>query len=224
MHGSWCWQRVARSLAGLGHHVVAVDLPGRADRVNLADHVAVVVSAIDAGPSAVLVAHSLGGVVCSQAAEQRFDSVRGIVFVAAAVPADGESAMEVLQGAQDSHLLKPGVLAISADNVRIAPGCARHVFFNRCSDSDAAWAERQLRPEPTRPLLEPVSLTTRGFGSVPKHYIVTTDDKCFPTATQRFLAERCGATWEEIDSDHSPFLSVAEELSTRMVSTNILSV
>ena len=70
MHGSWCWDRVAKPLRDKGHHVETVDMPGRPGGPqipgpDLASYAATVTAAVDrCDEPVVLVAHSLGGIAC----------------------------------------------------------------------------------------------------------------------------------------------------------------
>jgi pimeloyl-ACP methyl ester carboxylesterase len=75
-HGGWCWDRVTPLLETAGHRVDAIDLPGHgtnpADVVDMtldayARHVADRVEA--AGEPVFLVAHSMGGMSVTAAAE-----------------------------------------------------------------------------------------------------------------------------------------------------------
>jgi pimeloyl-ACP methyl ester carboxylesterase len=76
-HGGWCWERIVPLLGAAGHEVLAPDLPGLgADRTPFAadvlaqwaDFVAGLVRG--AAEPAVLVGHSRGGLVISEAAER----------------------------------------------------------------------------------------------------------------------------------------------------------
>ncbi|WP_405159923.1 alpha/beta hydrolase [Nocardia sp. NBC_01499] len=98
VHGAWadgsCWNKVIERLfdKGVGT-VVASQLPLR----GFADDVAAVTRDLDAlaGPT-ILVGHSYGGAVISQAGSGRAD-VTGLVFVAAYAPAAGQSAFQINQ-------------------------------------------------------------------------------------------------------------------------------
>ena len=47
---------------------------------------------------------------------------------------------------------------------------------------------------------------------VKKTYVGATHDRAVPPALQRVLAERAGAAFQMIDSDHSPFYSARADL------------
>ncbi len=85
-HGAWCWDGVVAQLDQLGVQSVAVELPF----TGFADDVAAARSEIDAAePGAVVVGHSYGGVVITQAAAGA-SHVRHLVYVAAFMTDIGE--------------------------------------------------------------------------------------------------------------------------------------
>ena len=118
-HGGWCWERIAPLLGAAGHEVLAPDLPGMgADRTPFAadvlaqwaDFVAGLVRG--AAEPAVLVGHSRGGLVISEAAERAPDQIRVLVYLAAlllpvgttsrqTLNADGRSVLELSPGWSD---------------------------------------------------------------------------------------------------------------------------
>ena len=74
-HGAWCWSRVVPLLEELGHSADAIDLPGHGDdptpraSVGIGDYVRATGEALAKGPlPAVLVGHSMGGLLISSAA------------------------------------------------------------------------------------------------------------------------------------------------------------
>ncbi|MFD6155312.1 alpha/beta fold hydrolase [Nocardia sp. NPDC060256] len=98
VHGAWadgsCWNKVIERLLDRGFDtVVASQLPLR----GFAGDVAAVTRDLDAltGPT-ILVGHSYGGAVISQAGSGRAD-VTGLVFVAAFAPVAGQSAFQLNQ-------------------------------------------------------------------------------------------------------------------------------
>ncbi|MFF3221563.1 alpha/beta fold hydrolase [Nocardia suismassiliense] len=98
VHGAWAdgssWNKVIERLLDKGFGtVVASQLPLR----GFADDVAAVTRDLDAltGPT-ILVGHSYGGAVISQAGAGRAD-VTGLVFVAAYAPTAGQSAFQINQ-------------------------------------------------------------------------------------------------------------------------------
>jgi pimeloyl-ACP methyl ester carboxylesterase len=220
VHAAWCWETVIGPLTDAGHHVEAIDLPGRAasaadaGHCTLADYVAAISAAATRAPEPpVLVGHSMGGASTSQFAELHPGDLKEVVYVSAVVPRDGESATStLLEAGPDSALLADGAFVVAEDQtVTIPPEHARAGFYARCEEIDVQAALRRICPEPIGPLTEGLRLGP-SFAAVKKTYVGATYDDAVPPALQRVLAERAGASFRTIDSDHSPFYSARDEL------------
>lgn len=224
MHGSWCWDPVVGPLRAAGHQVTAVDLPGRpggppSPAVDMNAYVQVVTAAIDAAPGPVVLAvHSLGGVTASLAAESRAESISRLIFVNSLLVDDGETALgAVLRGGAECVLTREGALVPSADGSTISldsPETGVDAFYNCCDPDVASDAVARLVPEPLPPVLQPLSITARRFGSVAKTYIGARRDHVLPWALQKAMADVYGAEFIELGGDHSPFLSATDDLVT----------
>ena len=107
VHGAFgraaCWDRVAPGLRAAGHTVEAIDLPGQGDdptpveEATLDRYAERVCEALAGGPPAVLVGHSMGGMVITQAAARCPSLVTRLVYVAAFLPWDGMSLIDMTQ-------------------------------------------------------------------------------------------------------------------------------
>ena len=112
VHGAWVdgssWSKVIPLLEAKGLHVVSVQIP----LTSLADDVAATSRALALidGP-VVLVGHSYGGVVITQAGNDQ--KVKGLVYIAAFAPDSGES---VLGLTKTSPVPSPAVSQIQADS------------------------------------------------------------------------------------------------------------
>jgi len=221
-HGAWCWKRIVGPL-GKHHAVEAIDLPGRGqgDLPELAAYLDTVAAAVDhAEPPVVLVGHSLGGVVVSQFAEQRPDAVAGLVLVNALLVEDGEAALpKMLTIGEDWLFARPGALIMAEDGstFAVAPELIVEGFYNCCQPTDAEWAAAQLCPEPLALVTAPLRISSEGFGSVPKTYLGGRHDRVVPWWFQEKMSTAAGASLIDLGGDHSPFLSVPDELITCLV-------
>jgi pimeloyl-ACP methyl ester carboxylesterase len=220
VHGAWCWETVVGPLTDAGHHVEAIDLPGRAataadaSHCTLSDYVAAIGAAVDRAPEPpILVGHSMGGASTSQFAEHHSVDIKEIVYLSAVVPQHGESAVStLLEAGPESALLADGAFVVAEDQtVTIPSEHARAGFYGRCDEADVQAALRRICPEPIGPLAEALQLGP-SFAAVKKTYIGATFDNSVPRALQRVLAERAGAAFQMIDSDHSAFYSARTEL------------
>lgn len=214
-HGAWCWERVRALLEAEGHTTVALDLPGRggspapvAERTlhSYAQAVGRALSA--AGEPAVLVAHSMGGVIATQAAEWQPGSVRRLVYVCAFLPRDGQCLLDLATTDTESAILPALVLDEARGVHSVLPAAHREVFFGDCSPEDADAASARLVEEALAPVATPVQVSAERHGRVPRSYVRTLRDRCLtPTLQARMLAASPCERVHTLDTDHSPFLS-----------------
>jgi pimeloyl-ACP methyl ester carboxylesterase len=228
-HGAWCWEKLVPLLQAAGHRVVAPDLPGSgADTSPLSEatldrYVAAICAVVDEQfEPPILVAHSMGSIVCAQVAERRPKSLAAVVYVCGLLLRSGETLMSFL--GEFAHL---GVRDLVIENMVTREGgavsdfpasAAPAVFYNRCSPADAQWAAQQLRPQANAVYGSAPALTAEGFGRVRRFYVFGLDDLAVPITFQRLMVERtpCERTFE-LDTDHSPFLSAPDQLAGVLV-------
>lgn len=219
-HGAWCWYKVIPRLEKLGHRVIAPDLPGLGrdktapNRVSLPMWRNFVCKLIDAQPEpVVLVGHSRGGIVISEAAEHRPDRIRTLVYLSAFLPQNGQSLFDLAPQAPGSEVPSNMVMSEDSTSSTVREEALRSAFFGECSDEDFALARLCLQPEPTLPLATPVQITEANYGRVPRVYIECARDRAVtpPLQKQMCAALPCQRVLS-IDTDHSPFFSRPDEL------------
>ena len=140
VHGLWHqpahFDRLADSLRGYG---VTVHVP-RLHRASLAADTAAVQEMVDAcRVPPVVLGHSYGGSVITG-----LGRVRHLIYVAAFVPAAGESG--ALLGGADA-LVNDAVQHNDDGTTSIQPWRAREVLYADCTESDSDWATALLVPQ-----------------------------------------------------------------------------
>jgi len=223
-HGGWCWQPLKARLERDGHRVLAPDLascgadPTPASEVTL-DRWARDVAALAAAAAepVILVGHSRGGLVVSQAAEVAGpEAVAGIVYLTALMLPDGVSAAGLQQIMAGEQIEGPTLeVRIADDGVSmLPPPDAEDLFFAECTPEVRAWAAPQVQAEVMAPLATPVALSAGRYGRIPRVYIETTRDRTVPIAAQRaMIAQSPPVAVHSMEADHSPQLSHVEELA-----------
>lgn len=231
VHGAWseagAWDRVAAELRARGHDVTAVNLPGHGrdttplKDLTLAGYVDAVTRALPAGGRALLVGHSMAGIVISQVAEQVPERVAKLVYVAAYLPRDGESLYQLSMQDRGSRV---GAYWRQDDPKAYTPATiAREglveVFCADCSAADQARTLREFHQrEPLKPAGTPVKLSAARYGRVPKTYLKTLRDRAIsPEFQEQMLKATPVQRVVALDSGHSPFRSRVDELVRALV-------
>jgi pimeloyl-ACP methyl ester carboxylesterase len=176
----------------------------RLDLVSVAGDVAIVRAALDgiAGDK-VLVGHSYGGFVISNAAAGRTDVV-ALVYTAAYVPAPGESIFSVSEGWAPPAFLQPGhLLFVSSTSAIIDPAFFRGDFAQDLNPKRAAVMAAAQQAVALDILFTPSGPVAWQEG-IPSWYAVSAADRVIDPALQRFMASRAGsATVEFDDASHA---------------------
>jgi pimeloyl-ACP methyl ester carboxylesterase len=220
-HGAWCWDRVAPLLEQDGHEVVRLDLPGHGEdrtpavEVTLEGYTDRVVEALDAlSEPAVLVGHSLGGVVISQAAERRPEKIEKLVYLCALLLPSGKSAIEASQEDAGSVILKNAEVEADLGRIILSEEGMREALYHDCPEEDFERARRLISPQPLAPLGTPVEVTEGNFGSVRRTYVHTTQDRVVsPAAQEKMYAELPCEKVVSMATGHLPFFAAPEELA-----------
>jgi pimeloyl-ACP methyl ester carboxylesterase len=224
-HGAWCWEPLIAELSAAGHTVHAPDLPGSGEDPTPVEDVTLDAYAqricdrlAELPEPVVLVGHSMGGIAITQAAARCPERIARLVYVAAFLPADGQSLSDLAglpEGAGDG--VQANMVVEGEPPLATMPqGPARDVFYGECTSERAAWALERLRSQPLVPFVTPVALGDGARdGARPRPgYVVAARDRAIPPVLQRRMANEGGAAdVTELDTDHSPFLSRTRELA-----------
>lgn len=224
--GSWVWAQLTPLLQARGYAVLTPDMPGSPqhpaapDRLSLHGCVEHVLGCC-AGVAApiMLVGHSGGGAIVTQAAELMAERVAGVIYIAGMMLPSGSGFAEVIAGVIKSEPGASGIgpyLQWSADrSVSWVPVEAiREIFLQDLPDDLAlAAAERfSLQPEGTRTLV-PV-WTQERFGRLPRLYVEALQDRSVVLAAQRRMQALVpGAEVVSLDTGHVPQASAPDVLA-----------
>ena len=201
VHGAWgspeMWDHVIDALPS-GLEVLVADLPtcNRAG-TTLADDAAHVVELVG-DRDAVLVGHSYGGVVITEAAGA-LPGARHLVYLAACMPDVGES---MLDWTMKRPSAVPAPLEFFEDGTSII--AVDEAAFPYDEVTMARLREVRLRPFAIAGLTTPV--TSAAWSSVPSTYLVAGRDTMIDPDTQREMALRAGSM-AEVDAEHQVILS-----------------
>lgn len=215
-HGGWCWDRLVPELEARGHSVLAPDLPFMGDDpsplsdATLPNWAAFVADlARRQGAPVILVGHSRGGPVISEAAELAPELFAGLVYLSAILVPAGKATMDMFDNSAANPLMVNVRMTDDQQCVIFDPESAKPVFYNTASTADADWAASRLCPDPVITNITPNTVTAERWGKVPRAYIECTEDRALPLASQRAMqAELPCDPVITLFSDHSPFLSI----------------
>lgn len=212
---SWYWHLVVPRLVAAGHDTVAVDLPVADDAAGLAEYTDTVIDAIGdrAGrDDLVLVAQSMGGLTAPLVAERM--PVRLIVLVAAMVPRPGESGGEWWAATGQREAFEEDARRHGRDVTGSDPV---EVFLHDVPPDVAAESAAHVHEQSGTPFEKP--WPGERWPDVPTRFVLGTEDRFFPAAFQRRVAEeRLGITPDELPTGHLPALADPEALTAYLLS------
>jgi pimeloyl-ACP methyl ester carboxylesterase len=178
-HGSWCWDKVAPILKANGLEVYAPCLSGTgeraieaADSIGLETHIGEIAGLIGYSglQDVLLVGHSLAGMIITGVADRMPGCLRGLIYIDAELPENGECALGELP-ISDHYA---GLIA----QFRIGPNQLAPLpveFFGlpegRLRDHQAS----MLKPHPEHVFTDPIRLSHPPTNGLPTLYILATD-------------------------------------------------
>jgi len=209
IHGAFadgsCWSKIITRLQAKGYNVIAAQNP----LISQADDVAAVrrVIAQTDGP-VLLVAHSFGGMVATDIGNDA--KVAGIVYVAALVPEEGQSANDVNAMMPTTGIEKE--FQVSADGFVFLPMKTVDERFA----PDTSPEERKLIYATQVPLAAAAGeekVQNPAWKTKPSWFIVATQDKVINPDLERYKAKLIKATTIELTSSHVPMISQPDKVT-----------
>lgn len=222
IHGAWGnamnWVRVEPLLTAQGHSVEALDLPGHGassvapETVGQPDYVEAVLERLRAGPPAMLVGHSMGGIVVAQVTARAPEHVTKGVYVAALLPRDGESLLSLVKQ-QDTPGVQASVRPGPTPGTTVLDPSAAATLFPDAKPREAEAAMAAMSAQPNTAQTDGAVIGP-GFDAVPRAYVLCTQDQVVTPGLQRQMiaATPCDAVFE-MACGHVPQLTQPAELA-----------
>ncbi len=229
IHGAFAdasgWNGVINLLQADGTTVIAPPNPLRGVSLDAA-YVASVVNNVP-GP-VLLVGHSYGGVVITNAATQT-PNVVGLVYVAAFAPDEGESVQSLAESGPPTQLgpaLRPAEVANgpageTGVELSIDVGLFHEAFCADLPDDLAAAMAAGQRPAAGAGFGEPSG--PPAWKTLPSWFVVATEDVTIGADALRFFAQRAGSTTVEVQGSHVVMISQPDAV-TDLIRTALGSV
>src|SRR5579871_4706819 len=202
VHGAWAdgssWSKIIRPLSAEGIKVVAAPLP----LTSFPDDVAALDRALERVPAPVLLAgHAYAGAVI---AATRSDKVKGLVYVAALAPDEGETVADAFYRGEP-HQQAPR-LAPNDDGLIYLPDTAFSTAFapNAAADDLTVLAAVQ-RPISRACIIVPVPRPL--WKQRPSWFLVAEQDRMIVADNQRFMAGSMRAQVFAHPLDHTPLVT-----------------
>src|SRR5215207_4410781 len=213
--GEWWWHRMVEPLAALGLGSRAVELPScvassgaslEAPGDMYADADAVRAALDEEEEPLVLVGHSYGGMVITDAAADHAN-VEHLVYVTSVMPERDETLASLGGGREPGPWLDPrpedGTMGVKAE---LLPGA----FMQDCDEEAVAGALERLTRQPLAAFGQ--SPRAVAWREKPSTYVVCTEDRATPPEARREFARRADRV-VELPTDHHPMLSRPELLA-----------
>src|SRR4051794_32808745 len=217
VHGAWAdassWNAVSAELRGHGLTVFSPPNLLRGVQTDAA-YISSFVAQRTTGP-VVLVGHSYGGFVITNATPTDSDSVKALVYVDAFIPDEGETVFEILGGSGSALDVPDPTTVLDLVGYPGGPEGDAEAFLkpdtvHNSFAQDLPEADRWLIVESQRPITLSANTTpsaTAAWKTLPSWAVVGTEDRVIPPDTQHHMAERAGATITNVTGSHVSMVS-----------------
>jgi pimeloyl-ACP methyl ester carboxylesterase len=207
VHGLWAdassWSKVIPILQDAGHKVIAVELPLH----SIADDVATVKRAIELiGGPVILVGHSYGGFVITNAGYNN-PNVKGLVYVAAFAPKNGQS---ISSFPPSKH--PKGFLVMDKGGF----GYINSTLFHDSFAQDVDPAQAKIMAVVQKPANLSIFAEKSGppaWKQLPSWYQVSEYDHMILPSLEHLFAKQMNATTVSLPSGHASLLSRPTEIA-----------
>jgi pimeloyl-ACP methyl ester carboxylesterase len=222
VHGAWDnssgWNGVIERLQREGYPVIALPNPLRGVTSDAA-YIASTLAGIP-GPI-VLVAHSYGGAVITNAAAGNAN-VKALVYVSAMIPDVGESQLTLISQFPGSQINPetsfdvreyPAADGSMGQDAYLKPEVVQQVFAQDLPAGTVALMAATQRPLAVASFFEPSAAAA--WKAIPAYCVVATGDNTIGTANVRFMAERAcpSSNIVEVNASHVVMISQPDKVA-----------
>jgi pimeloyl-ACP methyl ester carboxylesterase len=207
VHGAWAdgssWQKVIEGLQAGGAKVIAAPIP----LTTLSDDVRALDRCLERidGP-VLLAAHAYAGAVIAATKNER---VKGLVFVAALAPDEGESVGDVFFRAKP-HPQAPQMAPDGQGFIWMPDSAFAAAFAQNAAPKESALFAAVQRPINLACIQEksPKPL----WKTLPSWYLLAEQDRMINPETQEFMAKRMRAAVRRLEVDHVPIATAPDSV------------
>ena len=220
--GAWhkvhLYSPLTSRLQRAGYQVYGIDYPStdpNPTSLNFNPDVAVVRSTLvdlaERGEDIVIVTHSVGGIIGSEAAKglskterQREGTLGGVtrmIYMSAFANPEGVALYDAINGPADWHII---------NGLVVMPARPKEILYNLCPAEVAKDNMDQLIPF-AKGVFESKP-TYAAWKHIPSTFLVCENDNAIPLAAQEGMLSQDGANFDVVrcGADHSPFLSMPD--------------
>lgn len=217
VHGAFAdgsgWRGIYDILKANGYNVTVVHNP----LTSLEDGVQAVNIALDKiGQSTVLVGHSYGGVIITEAGNHQ--NVEALVYVAAFQPGDGETALQWLQTAPAAP--ENGVLPADENGIIYYDKDKYHMGI--CADLSPEDADFMCASQGTfyaKGFVTPIKKAA--WKSKPSYAVIATEDKSIPPEIQEAMYKRSKTASTYVKGSHAVYISQPEAVADVIIAASV---
>ncbi len=152
----------------------------------------------------IVAGHAYAGAVIATANDER---VRGLVYIAALAPAQGETVAEVFYRGE-THSMAPQLAPDQDGWIWMPDEGFTNAFAHHATADQIALAKAVQRPISVKCLQE--AAPEPAWNSKPSWFLIAEEDRMINPKTQHFMAERMGARTQALPLDHTPLLTAPE--------------
>lgn len=225
-NSSWCWDKLRPLLEAEGHTVIAPDMPGHGEnrlpiKEQSLEKYARTVEALIAplNESVILVGHSFGGMITSQAACYIPNKIKKLVYIAAFLPRDGQSCDGITKTNKPTFrekLMASGydfILSADGKTSTLTPESCVDFLYNDMPRDEALAMADHLGPESNAAQHQAIVLNDK-FNDIPKAYVRCVLDQTVDIRLQdKMVAETYCNEVYTLETGHCPFVSAPRSLA-----------